>query len=45
MAVGVPQVAPLHGHQYDGDLRVNDEQSVRCWTHLGVDEALSMKLK
>ena len=29
MAVGVPQVPPLHGHQHDGDLTVNDVDSLR----------------
>ena len=29
VAVGVPQVPPLHGHQHDGDLTVNDVDSLR----------------
>ena len=29
MAVGVPQVPPLHGHQHDGDLTVYDVDSLR----------------
>ena len=33
VAVGIPQVASLHGHQHDGYLGVNNIQTLRGGTH------------